>query len=176
MVWMTLSPGAYVQPKRVTRGVASELSAAWRATLSARAPRLPRFIGVRTWPDPKYRSIPSSVLGGTTRRCIVLNCKPCVRSVTHQPTLSIYSPGEMVGAVPTTVTRSRCPRTLTRSTQKPVSSLWNVTRSTLPARCSRGVSWVDDGVNGGMAVSLHGGGLDVWQRRPTHLDEECRRS
>ena len=50
--------------------------------------------------------------GGTTRSCVVLNCRPCVRSVTHQPIPSMYSPGVMVGAVPTTVTRSRWPRTL----------------------------------------------------------------
>ena len=60
-----------------------------------------------TMPDPKYRSMPSSVVGGTTRSCVVLNCKPCVRSVIHQPSPSMYSPGVMVGAVPTTVTRSR---------------------------------------------------------------------
>src|SRR6266478_958136 len=51
----------------------------------------------------------------------------------------MYSPGVIVAAVPTTVTRSRCPRTLTRKTQKPVSSLWNVTRSTAPVRCSMGL-------------------------------------
>src|SRR6266446_6905144 len=51
----------------------------------------------------------------------------------------MYSPGVIVAAVPTTVTRSRCPRTLTRRTQKPVSSLWNVTRSTAPVRCSMGL-------------------------------------
>ena len=35
------------------------------------------------------------------------------------------------------VTSSRWPRTLTRSTQKPLSGLWKVTRSTKPARASR---------------------------------------
>src|SRR5256885_15964214 len=74
---------------------------------------------------------------------LLLPSRPCVRSVTHQPVLSTYSPGVIVAAVPTTVTRSRWPRTLTRSTQKPVSSLWNVTRSTAPVRCS--VGWVLDG-------------------------------
>jgi hypothetical protein len=34
------------------------------------------------------------------------------------------------------VARSRCPRAFTRSTQKPVSALWNVTRSTMPASTS----------------------------------------
>src|SRR5207244_4028700 len=93
-----------------------------------------------TMPEPRYFSIPSRVLGGTTRSAWVLNCRPCVRSVTHPPCPSIYSPGVMVAAVPTTVTRSRCPRTLTRRTQKPVSSLWKVTRSTAPVSCS--VGWV----------------------------------
>ena len=37
---------------------------------------------------------------------------------------------------PTTVTRSRCPRALTRNTQNPFSGLWNVTRSTRPAKAS----------------------------------------
>src|SRR5687768_5648828 len=42
----------------------------------------------------------------------------------------------MVGAWPTTITRSRWPRALTRRTQKPLSGLWNVTRSTKPASAS----------------------------------------
>ena len=41
----------------------------------------------------------------------------------------------MLAALPMTVTRSRLPFTLTRSTQKPLDSLWKVTRSTEP--CSR---------------------------------------
>src|SRR5262249_32987926 len=123
-------------------------------------------------PDPRYRSMPSSVVGGTTRSCVVLNWRPWVRSVTHQPVLSMYSPGVMVGAVPTTVTRSRWPRTLTRSTQKPVSSLWKVTRSTLPARGSRGVSRGGGDVNWGMAVSLHRRALHVCSKCHTHTDAQ----
>ena len=46
--------------------------------------------------------------------------------------------GETAAAVPTTVARSLWPRTLTRRTQKPVSSLWKVTRSTAPVRRSVG--------------------------------------
>src|SRR5881409_2023253 len=73
------------------------------------------------------------------------NAQRAVRSHSHiglsEPKRELlYSPGVMVGAVPTTVTRSRWPRTFTRSTQKPVSSLWKVTRSTAPVRCS--VGWV----------------------------------
>ena len=52
----------------------------------------------------------------------------------------IRSPAEMLAAWPTTVTRSRCPRALARSTQEPLSALRKVTRSTRPARTSR----VDD--------------------------------
>src|SRR5918994_1786137 len=47
------------------------------------------------------------------------------------------SPALIVGAWPTTVIRSRTPHALTRRTQKPLSGLWNVTRSTRPARPSR---------------------------------------
>jgi hypothetical protein len=42
------------------------------------------------------------------------------------PVAVIHSPAEMVAAWPMTVTRSRCPRALVRSTQKPLSSLWKV--------------------------------------------------
>src|SRR5512132_2338842 len=43
-----------------------------------------------------------------------------------------------------TVIRSRWPRAFTRSTQKPLSSLWKVTLSTRPARFSRAGSVADD--------------------------------
>src|ERR1700753_2515515 len=49
----------------------------------------------------------------------------------------MYSPAEIDGAAPSTVTKSRWPRALMRSTQKPLSALWNVTRSTRPASGSR---------------------------------------
>ena len=42
----------------------------------------------------------------------------------------------LIAACPTRVMRSRWPRALTRSTQKPLSELWKVTRSTRPARTS----------------------------------------
>jgi hypothetical protein len=74
-------------------------------------------------PDPKYRSIPASVVGGTTHRCMILHCRLYVWSVIHHPSPSLYSLGAMGGAVLTMVTRSRCPRTMTRSTQWPVFSL-----------------------------------------------------
>ena len=49
-------------------------------------------------------------------------------------------PGVMLAAEPMTVTNSRWPRTLTRSTQKPLSGLWKVTRSTDPCRYSVAVA------------------------------------
>src|SRR5882724_1232240 len=49
----------------------------------------------------------------------------------------MYSPAAIDGAAPSTVTRSRCPRALMRRTQKPLSALWKVTRSTRPANGSR---------------------------------------
>src|SRR5882672_571054 len=74
---------------------------------------------------------------GETR---ALNCWPWVRSFTHSPDAVIHSPAAIVAACPTTVTRSRCPRTFARRTQNPFSALWKVTRSTRPAS----TSWVDD--------------------------------
>jgi hypothetical protein len=54
--------------------------------------------------------------------------------------------------------------------------LWKVTRSTLPTRCSRGMSRGGDGVPSSMAASVHGGGLDAEYRRQIYPCEECRRS
>src|SRR4051812_17405128 len=90
-----------------------------------------------TMPEPRYFSIPSSVVGGAALRNVALNCRPWVRSLAHVPLAWTNSPALIEAAAPTTVTSSRWPRTLTRSTQKPVSGLWKVTRSTRPARASR---------------------------------------
>src|SRR3954470_24424358 len=90
-----------------------------------------------TIPEPRYFSIPSRVVGGATLRKAALNWRPCVRSVTQVPLAWTNSPAAIAAAAPTTVARSRWPRTLTRSTQKPVSGVWNVTRSTSPASASR---------------------------------------
>src|SRR5262245_28908014 len=49
----------------------------------------------------------------------------------------MLSPACTSAAEPSTVTRCLWPRTLTRSTQNPLSALWNVTRSTSPAKDSR---------------------------------------
>ena len=59
-----------------------------------------------------------------------------VRSLIQLPLAWTNSPAEIIAAWPRTVIRSRCPRALTRRTQKPFSSLWKVTRSTRPAKTS----------------------------------------
>src|SRR4051794_22902982 len=91
-------------------------------------------------PDDKYFSIPSAESGSELRRKRALNCWPWVRSLTHSPEAVIHSPAEIVAACPTGGTRARGPRALTRRTQKPFSALWEVTRSTRPAR----ISWTDE--------------------------------
>ena len=53
-----------------------------------------------------------------------------------QPSALSHSPAVTEGSDPTTVVSSRCPRTFTRRTQKPLSSLWKVTRSMTPEICS----------------------------------------
>ncbi len=65
-----------------------------------------------------------------------LNCSPCWRSAIQSPSASRNSPGLTLAAEPTTVISSRCPRTLTRSTQKPLYGLWKVRRSMAPLRRS----------------------------------------
>src|SRR3954452_1565835 len=62
---------------------------------------------------------------------------PWVRSLTPEPFAWTNSPAEIIAAWPRTVIRSRWPRALTRRTQKPFSELWNVTRSTRPAKTLR---------------------------------------
>ena len=83
------------------------------------------------------RCLPSSP-AATAFRYVQRNWRPCVRSVTHVPLACTCSPAEIAAAWPTTVTRSRTEGTATRRTQKPVSGLWNVTRSTVPDSSSRG--------------------------------------
>ena len=64
-----------------------------------------------------------------------------MRSFTQVPLIWTNSPALINTARPTTVTRSLWPLALTRSTQNPFSGLWNVTRSTRPARASLAVVW-----------------------------------
>ncbi len=80
--------------------------------------------------------MPANVVGGLALRKPARNCRPCVRSVTQVPLAWTNSPAPIIAACPTRLTRSRRPRALTRSTQNPVSGLWNVTRSTSPAKTS----------------------------------------
>src|ERR1700733_11567568 len=95
---------------------------------------MPRII-----PEPRYFPISSIELRADVLRNRALNCCPWARSLIHSPDAVIHSPAETIAAWPTTVTRSRCPRAFARSTQKPFSALWKVTRSTSPAS----TSWVD---------------------------------
>ena len=81
-------------------------------------------------PDARYFSMPSAVVGSADRRKSARNCTPCVRSLTQRPLACTNSPAPIAAAWPTTVIRSRWPRAFTRRTQKPLSSLWKVTRST----------------------------------------------
>src|SRR5919206_292462 len=91
----------------------------------------------RIMPEPRYFSMPSVVVGTVLLRKTARNWTPWVRSLVHAPLAWMNSPAEIEEAWPTTVTRSRCPRTWTRRTQKPFSGLWNVTRSTRPDSGSR---------------------------------------
>src|ERR1019366_614771 len=83
------------------------------------------------------------VVGGSVFICRALNWSPCSLSRTHQPSAVSHSPALTEGNDPRTVTSSRCPRTFTRSTANPLSSLKNVTRSTSPAISSDGVRVCD---------------------------------
>src|SRR3954447_20583880 len=117
----------------------------------------------RIMPEPRYFSIPSSVVGGLAFRKAALNCRPWVRSLTQVPLICTHSPDTIVAACPTTVTKSRWPRTLTRNTQNPLSALWNVTRSTSPASASTGGprSAVGGDKGAGRGSAAYGAGA-VW--------------
>src|SRR5713101_1038546 len=95
--------------------------------------------------------MPSTEVGADVRMKRALNCWPWVWSFVQSPETVTHSPAEIVAAWPTTVTRSRCPRALIRRTQKPLSALWKVTRSTQPAKTSR----VDDSASCAMEPSYH---------------------
>src|ERR1700731_4060302 len=100
-------------------------------------------------PAPRYFSIPSTVVGAVAFRNEALNWTPCVRSLIQDPLAWTNSLAEIIAAWPTRVMRSRWPRALTRRTQKPLSGLWNVTRSTKPPRTSvelaaKFLTWTED--------------------------------
>ena len=96
--------------------------------------------------------MPSSVVGGTTLRISARNCRPKLGSVCHWPEARTTSPGATAGHSPTTAAGSRWSASLTRSTQKPLSGLWNTTRSTRPDRVSAAA---------GGAVSANGSAADA---------------
>ena len=118
----------------------TDSSSAARFSITARtsSPKRPTNFFAKTGPMPftnpllRYLSIPSAVVGGTVFMVLALNCSPCSLSLTHQPSVTSHSPAVTEGSDPTTVTSSRCPGAFTRSTQKPLSSLWKVTRSISP--------------------------------------------
>jgi len=87
--------------------------------------------------------MPSRVEGAEVFKKCALNCRPWLRSFNQTPDAVIHSPAEIIAACPTVVTRSRWPLAFTRSTQKPLSWLWKVTRSTRPARTSVALSVPD---------------------------------
>jgi hypothetical protein len=80
---------------------------------------MPRIV-----PEARYFSMPSTDVGSEVLRNRARNCWPWVRSLTQSPHAVIHSPADIVA--PTTVTRSRWLRALTRMTQKPFSAFWLV--------------------------------------------------
>src|SRR6266849_4031605 len=92
----------------------------------------------RSIPEARYFSMPSRVVGDAGFKNVARNCMPWLRSLAHTPLAWTNSPDEISGTWPTTVTASRWPRALRRSTQNPFSGLWNTTRSTDPANTSVG--------------------------------------
>src|ERR1700741_787948 len=103
-----------------------------------------------TSPLPRYLSIPSAVVGGTVLKVVALNCRPCSLSLTHQPSAANHSPAVTDGKEPTTVPSFRCPFAFPRRTQKPLSSLWKVTRSIRPE------IWSVEGLRSGLAAFIGG--------------------
>src|SRR4051812_6584426 len=85
-----------------------------------------------TRPEARYFSIPAGVCGGVVRRSSAWNCRPCSGSSFQVPSASKNSPATARGVRPTTTTGPRRPSTRARSTTKPFSALWNVTRSMVP--------------------------------------------
>jgi hypothetical protein len=120
-------------------------------------------------PDARYFCMPSAVSGCAVFSTWALNCWPCWGSTAHQPRASTHSPARTSGIVPTTATRSRRPRTCTCRTAKPVSGLWNVTRSIVPATCSISVrlaaaAFVASWWGGGIVPSGTCAGRPGWRR------------
>ncbi len=64
---------------------------------------------------------------------VALNCSPCSRSLTHQPSALSHSPAVTEGSDPTTVGSCRAAFAFVSRTRNPPSSLW--TRWTMPEIC-----------------------------------------
>src|SRR3954449_4260862 len=60
-----------------------------------------------TMPEPRYFSIPSSVVGGAELRKAARNWRPWTRSLTHVPLTWTNSPAVIAAAAPTGVTGSQ---------------------------------------------------------------------
>src|ERR1035437_3964822 len=134
-------------------------------------------------PEPRYFSMPSAEVGGATLRNVARNCRPWSRWVSHLPLACTYSPAETDGAAPSTVTRSFCPRTLTRKTQNPLSGLWKVTRSTRPDSGSRSSAELNRGFPLGATLHifqtrdvrpLSGRVRPIWHYSPAQLSRPTR--
>src|SRR6202047_5061516 len=82
-------------------------------TVSTSAPNRPTSFFARigpmplTKPLPRYRSIPSAVVGGTVFMVFALNCSPCSLSLTHQPPATSHSPAVTEDSDPMTAVSSR---------------------------------------------------------------------
>src|SRR5664279_2934705 len=110
--------------------------------------------------------MPSTVVGGTVFMAVALNCSPCSLSLTHWPSATSHSPAFTDGSDPMAVVSSRCPLTFTRSTQKPLSPLWKVTRSIRPESSSvMALRYGEDVFMDGDSFS-HGPAALVMRRRP----------
>jgi hypothetical protein len=52
----------------------------------------------RIIPEPRYFSIPSTVVGAVAVRNVALNWTPCVRSLIQDPLAWMNSPAEIIAA------------------------------------------------------------------------------
>src|SRR5450756_2732782 len=100
-----------IRSRRLGPIPSTDWSSAARFSITARtsAPNRPTSFFARigpmplTNPLPKYRSIPSAVVGGTVFIVLALNCRPCSRSLTQHPSALSHSPAVTEGNDPMTV-------------------------------------------------------------------------
>ena len=84
-------------------------------------------------PEPRYFSIPASVVGASSDTLVARSCSPWMRSTSMIPRARMREPAETRGNVPMTVSRSLRPGMLTFTIRKPVSTFSNVTSATSPS-------------------------------------------